>query len=385
MPELDTVLRGLSQMSEALDDMALIDAIAVLERIKGAAAAAQARFTAAFKASQLQTQQAAGVRRGDLGKGIGAQIALARHESPHRGARLVGLADALVNEMPHTMAALTAGEISEWRATLVARETACLTRQDRREVDTRLAGCLGRLSDRAVIAAARTLAYALDPASVVARSARAAEERRVTIRPAPDTMTLVSALLPAAQGVAAFATLTRAADTQRAAGDTRSRGQLMADTLVERLTGQTTADQVPVEIQLVMTSHTLLTADHTPARLAGYGPIPAATARALIRGLDARTRAWVRRLFTDPHTGQLSALETTRRLFDGPLRRAVIIRDDYCRTPWCGAPIRHLDHPIPRRGRRSHQRHQRARPLRSLQLHQTSTRLAQHPWTSWSR
>lgn len=208
----------LAGMSPELDDAGLIDAIAGLERLKGAAAAVQARFTVAFKASQLETQKQAGVRRDDLGKGIGAQVALARHESPHRGGRLVGLAEALGNEMPHTLAALTAGEISEWRATLVARETGCLSREDRRVVDARLAGRLGRLSDRGVVAEARTVAYALDPASVVARSARAVEERRVTIRPAPDTMTLVSALLPACQGVAAFAALTRAADTKRAAG-----------------------------------------------------------------------------------------------------------------------------------------------------------------------
>ena len=181
----------------------------------------------------------------------------------------------------------------------------------------------------------------------MARSAKAVEERRVTIRPAPDTMTVVSALLPAAQGVAAFAALTRDADTRRAAGDGRTRGQVMADTLVERLTGQTTADQTPVEVQLVMTDATLLAGDHTPARLAGYGPIPAAVARSLIRGLDASTKAWARRLLTDSCTGLLTAIDPARRLFDGVLRRAVVIRDEYCRTPWCGAPIRHLDHPVP--------------------------------------
>ena len=67
-------------------------------------------------------------------------MALARRESPHRGSRLVGLAQALVHEMPGTMAALRAGQISEWRATIVARETACLTREDRQTADGELAG-----------------------------------------------------------------------------------------------------------------------------------------------------------------------------------------------------------------------------------------------------
>ena len=47
----------------------------------------------------------------ELGQGIAAQIALARRESPARGSRLLGLAKALVTEMPHTMAALEDGTV----------------------------------------------------------------------------------------------------------------------------------------------------------------------------------------------------------------------------------------------------------------------------------
>jgi len=39
-------------------------------------------------------------------------------------------------------------------------------------------------------------------------------------------------------------------------------------------------------------------------------------------------------------------MESTRRFFDGGLRRLVILRDRRCRTPWCDAPIRHVDHPV---------------------------------------
>ena len=74
---------------------------------------------------------------------------------------------------------------------------------------------------------------------MVNRRAKAEADRHVSMRPAPDTMARLSALLPAAQGVAVWATLTRVADQARAAGDPRSRGQVMADTLVERITGQT--------------------------------------------------------------------------------------------------------------------------------------------------
>ena len=58
----------------------------------------------------------------------------------------------------------------------------------------------------------------------------------------------------------------------------------MADTAVERLTGQATADGVPVEVHLVMTDRTLLGGDPEPAELDGYGPLPAPLARAWLRG-----------------------------------------------------------------------------------------------------
>ncbi|HRA76182.1 MAG TPA: DUF222 domain-containing protein [Propionicimonas sp.] len=327
-------------------DAERVDRIRLLEDLKGAIAAAQAREAVALKRSVVAAEAERGVPARNRGRGVGAQVALARRESPHRGDRLMGLAEALVNELPHTMAALTRGVISEWRATLVCRETACLTRADRVEVDRRIAGRLAVLSDREVAADARQVGYQLDPHSVVARSARAEADRRVTLRPAPDTMAILSATLPVAQGVALFAALTRAADTARAGGDPRSRAQLMADTLVTRTTGQERADQVPVEIQLVMNSATLLEAGTDPAQIPGFGPIPAALARALATAPDEATRVWLRRLYAAPRGG-LVAMESKHRLFPASMRRFVRTRDQWCRTPWCGAPIRHTDHALP--------------------------------------
>jgi hypothetical protein len=124
----------------------------------------------------------------------------------------------------------------------------------------------------------------------------------------------------------------------------------MADTLVERVTGQAGAPEVPVEVQLVMTDKALLGGDDTPARLVGYGVIPASLGRALVRGAGGvadKARVWVRRLYTSPTTGELVAMDSRRRNFDGGLRHFIIVRDDVCRTPWCDAPIRHADHVLP--------------------------------------
>ncbi len=344
--ELGELLVRLSGSESASSDAERIDLLGALEALKGAAAAAQARITVAFDRSQRREQALRGVSAREQGRGVAGQVALARHDSPVKGGRHVGLAKALVLEMPHTLQALTTGRISEWRATLAVRETAVLSAEHRRQVDAELADRLDALGDSGVAREARKIGYRLDPAAALRRIRGAHGDRRVSLRPAPDTMSYLTGFLPAAQGVAVQAALSRHADAMRATGDGRSRGQIMADTLVERVTGQAAAGSVPVGVQLVMSERSLLGADDAPARLAGYGPVPASLARSLIRADEASTRAeaWVRRLYTSPATGELVAMDSRRRAFPEGIRRYVVARDEVCRTPWCDAPIRHIDH-----------------------------------------
>ncbi|WP_404321972.1 HNH endonuclease [Arthrobacter luteolus] len=407
----------------------------MLEELKSAAAAVQARAAAAFDASQRRAQSRAGVPADQLGRGIGAQVALARRDSPHRGSRLLGLGKALVHEMPYTLAALSAGVLSEWRATLLVRETACLDLEDRARVDELICkdpDKLEGLGDRRLIARIRTVTQALDQASQVKRNAKAVADRYVSCRPAPDTMSYLSALLPVAQGVAVYAALSRAADGLRASGDERGRGQIMADTLVERVTGQASADRVPVEVQLVITDRSLFrqSGPDEPAYFPGYGTVPGHWARELISkaltnppghstvplnplrsgnstqrnsssprsplgrgspqappgssnspqspprngnspqtapgnsnsshqtapgpgnspqigepgGPEPADVVMLRRLYLDPVSGELAAMESRARAFPPGLARLIRTRDQTCRTPWCDAPIRHIDH-----------------------------------------
>ncbi|MGO4586980.1 HNH endonuclease, partial [Arthrobacter sp. 2RAF6] len=151
----------------------LIDQLRALEDLKSAAAGAQARIAVAFDAAQRSAEKELGVPAEERGRGVGAQIALARRESPARGSRLFGLAKALVSEMPHTLAALDTGQLNEWRATLLVKETACLSAEDRSAVDEELAADTGTFDgagDKAIIAAARTAAYRRDPRSVTQRA-----------------------------------------------------------------------------------------------------------------------------------------------------------------------------------------------------------------------
>jgi len=105
----------------------------------------------------------------------------------------------LTTELPRTYAALCAGRVPEWRALIVARETLWLTREQRAVVDAELAPRLESLGDRQVEAEAKKLGYALDPAGFVERSRTAEKDRRVSLRPAPDCMARLSALVPLTQ------------------------------------------------------------------------------------------------------------------------------------------------------------------------------------------
>jgi hypothetical protein len=329
----------------------LVEGIAALERLKAAAAARQARIAEALDATRRAAEAAAGMPAVRRGRGVAAEVALARRDSPARGSRHLGFAKALVHEMPHTLAALEAGALSEWRATIVVRESACLDVEDRRRLDAELCSevkGLDGVGDAALAAAAKAIAYRLDPHAVVDRAARAADERTVTIRPAPDTMTYVTALLPVAQGVSIYAALKRQADVSC---DGRSRGQVMADTLVERVTGRPAAQPVPVAVNLVISDQALLGAEHAAAVIAGYGSVPSAVAQKLIAAAVASpdSLATLRRLYAAPASGALVAMDSRSRVFPKGLAEFIGLRDQRCRTPYCDAPIRHRDHASPHR------------------------------------
>ena len=276
-------------------------------------------------------------------------------------------------ELAHTWTAWRQGRITEWKAMLIARETACLTREDRASVDALLAGDaqrrerLEQMGDRELVMACQREAYQLDPESSLTRRRRAESDRAVTLRPAPDAMVWLTALVPVTDGVATYAALTRTADSARAAGDPRSKGQLMADTLLDAvLTAACSRDDATtrwhpaptteadharragrgLEVGLVMTDAALFGTSDQPAHLDRYGPVPAELAREIITGACQRgEQTWLRRLYTHPTTGQLAAMDSRARLFRHSLARFIRLRDQTCRTPWCDAPIRHTDHP----------------------------------------
>ncbi|BAH50354.1 HNH endonuclease signature motif containing protein [Rhodococcus opacus] len=219
-------------------------------------------------------------------RGIASQIGLARRESPNRGGRHLGFARAMVHEMPHTLAMLQTGRLNEWRATLLVRETACLSAEDRGTIDRRLCS---------------------DPSTL--------------------------------DGVGDAGLI--------ATGDSggRTRNQLMVDLLFERGTGASVAGGVPVAVDLVLSDETLLAGGHEAAELPGYGPVPAGIARQLLAdAVSTDTDVLLQRVYSCPRSGALTAMESQARTFPKGLAKLIDLRDRTCRTPWCDAPIRHHDH-----------------------------------------
>lgn len=380
---------------------ALIDAIASLEEAKNAISAVQAQAQTLFVAAQRLEQARAGIPQAKLGAGIAQQVGLARHESPHRGRQLCELAEVLVREMPCSMKAFAAGQISEYRASLVARETVFLSLDDRLKVDEKICGdpsAVALLGTREVSAASRKAAYELEPEAFVKRHEKAVGDRYVSLRPAVDGMTFLTALIPLKQGVRILATLTRVAGSAKSSGDERGKGQIMADALMHRLiqhapcdngagglgdhrgvprttAGASTPDgagsgtcgeaavaarepwctavgEPDIALEVVMTDRSLFGGASDPAVLVGYDPIPAPIARMMILGEGDRERTgsgfsprvWLKRLFTHPASNTLLAMDSRSRLFPEGMKEFLRLQDQRCRTPYCDAPIREYDH-----------------------------------------
>jgi Domain of unknown function (DUF222)/HNH endonuclease len=347
----------LAELAEAVvddrptSDADRIDRIAVLEKLRAATAALQAAESVRFAKSQVAAQMAANVHPDKIGRGIAEQIGLACRISPVVAARRLDLARALWFELPDTYAQLVSGQLSERLVETIVSETRHLDPETRGQVDVRLAAArISQLGFKAATACVRKFAYEADREGYMQRGRVEREHRRVGIRPAPDTMAVLTGYLPVEQGIACYAALRHHADAAVATGDGRTRDQIMADTLVERVTGQATAADVNVELQLMMPLDTLINPDdHKAATIPGYGPLPAGLAWEIVT--SSRGRKWWRRLFTAPtgsqgHSGPIVSGDPTRRRFDGWLAKLIRLRDQTCRDPYCDAPIRHIDHII---------------------------------------
>jgi Domain of unknown function (DUF222) len=324
----------------------LLDAISQAQAAENAAAARKALAIREFALARAATLTSVGdVEPERVERKIVAEVAVACRVSPFQGRRRLHLARDLHLGLDHVRGLFAAGEVSEATVVKVVAATAHLDQDERAAVDERLAGAgIERLGARRVHDLTTRLAMEIAPgkAEVTARAARAG--RHVRVRLAADGMADLVAHLPAEQAAACFGSLHRAVNEHYVIAEsvTRSRSQILADTLVERLTGQATARDLNVEVQIVMPVEALLDPDSPiPAHIAGHGPIPADIAREMLATTAGKTS--LRRLVT--RDGIVIGGDSRRRAFDGVLETLIRARDgNRCTAPYCDAPIREIDH-----------------------------------------
>ncbi|MER5675180.1 DUF222 domain-containing protein, partial [Pseudonocardia alni] len=235
-----------------------------------------------------------------------------------------------------------AGQLSAATVTAIAVECRDLNTAQRAQVDARLSAVrdLTRYGIGRLRAMTRRLVAEIAPDRFRARVHAAKAERRVTLRPAPDAMSYLTAYVPVEQGAACLAALQKAfVEVQiDPAPLTRARGQVLADTLVERVTGQTTATAVNLEVQVTVPVQALL--DPTsplPAEIPGLGPVPVD-----LLATPEGTKS-LRRLLTSQ--GIVIRGDSRQRTFTGLLATLIKARaQNRCTEPYCDAPVRHLDH-----------------------------------------
>lgn len=276
----------------------------------------------------------------DAGLSVAGEVAMARNIGPSAAGHHLALALGL-ERLPRVFDLFKAGLIPEAVARAVVRETDALDVCDLEIADAEIAELLPGLTTIRAGRAAAKIVIELDADAAHERAIKKRADARVEMRPDPDGVAELWVRGPAEKITAAYQALDAWAVGLRSTGDPRTRGQIMVDTLVERVTGLASADTIDVEIQLVMDADTLLGDGSTAVELTGYGPIAPSVADDLIA--SARN-ATVRRLLTDPVDGTLAVRETRRRRYNGPQRGHIRARDQYCRQPGCECGIRDGDH-----------------------------------------
>jgi hypothetical protein len=314
-----------------------IDAIVALDRLIAAAQAEQAGQVAALHAERVR---ATGVGRADPALSVIGEVAMARNIGPTAAGTQLGLALGLA-QLPRVSELFAAGAISEPVVRAVVKQSAGLGSDDFVVLDGELAPVLPGLTHLKAGQATARAVIRIDAEAALARAIRNRADQRVSMFPDTDGVAVLQVRGPAEQVLATYTTLDAHARALRAGGDDRTIGQIMSQTLVERVTGVAPAENLGVEVQLVLDAPTLLGQGDEPVDLVGYGPISPDLADDLIA--QAPTTS-IRRLLVDPVDGTLVVREPRRRRFDAPTRAYLRARDRRCRMPGCDLTIRDDDH-----------------------------------------
>ncbi|WP_226355722.1 HNH endonuclease signature motif containing protein [Pseudonocardia sp. ICBG601] len=343
-----TLLRFLVEQALSADTCAwseaeLIDQIQEIEALQASLAALQASRIRVFAQAHVGSHRVDDRSDFDkLHRSVVAQVQLACRVSTAEARTRVADARDLHAGLDDIRRLHEAGQLSAAKVTAIAVECRDLNTTQRARVDARLAAVrdLTRYGIGRLRAMTRRLVAEIAPDRFRARVHAAKAERRVTLRPAPDAMSYLTAYVPVEQGAACLAALQKAFVEVQVEPEplTRTRGQVLADTLVERVTGQATATAVNLDVQVTVPVQALLDSQSPlPAEIPGFGPVPVD-----LLATSEGTKS-LRRLLTDQ--GIVIGGDSRQRTFTGLLATLVKARaQNRCTEPYCDAPVRHVDH-----------------------------------------
>ena len=262
-----------------------------------------------------------------------SEVALALSITEHRASAIVSAANALIARLPRMLNLMDDGRLDLYRAMKVTDATAWLSTDRVRAVDATLVDRVpGRNATQVRRAAAHAAAKA-DPEGAALRTEQKLVERRFALHHQDTGVTHLSVNnAPTEKATAAFARIDRTARALKTPDESRTLDQLRADVAMDLLLSGTGGPSARTEVFLHIDLATYLGLSESPAVLAGRGSIAAAVARHIIGGPDTT----LRRVLTDPQTGQAIELSPTRY----PLERDefIRVRDQECRQPGCTRP-----------------------------------------------
>jgi hypothetical protein len=275
---------------------------------------------------------------------VGEEIAALTHTSSAAATDKVGLTGQVERDLGLAWEALDRGEISLSHVRALARAMNGTSPRVATAVDARVVpqatsrgwtpSQLGRAAGKALLA--------LDPDGAADRAAAAKAAGDVVFYAGANETATLSATGDAVPLRQVMDAIDAHASTLGADGDVRSVGERRLTALHSLVFGigdHADDGRARPTVQTLTTIDltTLLRLDDRPGELAGYGPISADTARLL--AVDGT----LRRLVTDPMTGE--ALDLGRRCYrpSKPLRRLIEARDTTCRFPGCTRPASRTD------------------------------------------
>lgn len=289
----------------------------------------------------MQYRAIAGLNAAQGGsRGVATEVAIALDVTGNWAASMVSHAEALTTRLPRTLGLMDQGKINAYKASKVCEATAWLSDEKAAEVDEALSTRLAGKDPSAIRKAAYRAANKADPEGAEKRTKERRESRRLRLTQGESGAASLSLdEVEVEKATAAYNRIDRAARKLKNKDEPRTLDQLRADVALDLLLSANGGPGPKAEVFLYMDVLTYAGLNDDPAELAGHGSIPAALARHIASGADST----LRRIITDPLTGQILELGRTRYRPTAALTEYIQVRDRECRGPGCHRPAQYGD------------------------------------------